>query len=167
MTGTGRLRAWFVVLLFMATAALAVGMSVERGGETHATAASAESGQHAEGEASEQANTGEEAAEPARSGGEDRLWGIDLESPVAIVGAVVLSLMVAAVVWWRPRRDVLLVGVVFCLAATVFDLREVVHQAGEQSAGLAGLAVLVALLHLGAAVAGGLAAPATRVVTTA
>jgi hypothetical protein len=155
MSGLGGLRTWFVVLLVVATAALAVGMSVERGGDTHTAAPSAESAEHAGSEGAEQAKTGGEATEQAQSAGEDRLWGIDLESPAAVVGVVALSLLVAAAVWWRPRREVFLVGVVFCLAATLFDVREVVHQVGEQSAGLTALAVLVALLHLGAAVAGG------------
>lgn len=81
-----------------------------------------------------------------------------MESPAAIAGAVVLSLLVAAAVWWRPRRELFLAAAVFCLAAAAFDVREVVHQAGEERAGLAALAVLVALLHLGAGLVGGLAA---------
>jgi hypothetical protein len=94
----------------------------------------------------------------SETGREERLWGIDVESPAAIAGAVVLSLLVAAAVWWRPRRELFLAAAVFCLAAAAFDVREVVHQAGEERAGLAALAVLVALLHLGAGLVGGLAA---------
>ena len=64
-----RWRALFVVLLIAATAALAIGMSLERS-ET--------------GESAERIESGE-SGEPA--GGDERVGGLDLESTPVIVGA--------------------------------------------------------------------------------
>jgi choline-glycine betaine transporter len=73
-----------------------------------------------------------------------------------VVVAVLLALSVAAAVWWRPIRPVLVVAVVFCLGTAVLDVREVVHQLNQNRNGVATLAGLVAVLHLLAAAAAAL-----------
>jgi hypothetical protein len=168
MTGVPRLRLLFAVLLIAATAALAVGMLVERAGRDQHALESTESNGHTESGASTEGEAAENSeGEAGETGGEERLFGIDTESPATIAAAVAASLLMAAAVWWRPRRGVFAVGALFCLGAAIFDIREVVHQAGEDLAGLAALAVLVAALHLaaGAVAAGGARAASTTAAT--
>ncbi|OLB80199.1 MAG: hypothetical protein AUI14_07375 [Actinobacteria bacterium 13_2_20CM_2_71_6] len=157
MTGLTRLRLLFVALLLVGTAALAIGMGVEDA-ERHSAAV--EASQHTESTEStgHSESGGTEPAAGHFEAGEARILGINVEGPAFIAGAVLASLLVAAAVWWRPRRVVLLVAAGFCVAATALDIREVAHQASSDHAGLATIAVLVAVLHAGAAFAAAVAA---------
>jgi hypothetical protein len=74
------------------------------------------------------------------------------------VGALLASVLLAGAVWWRPMRPLLLLGAAFCLAAAVLDIREISHQMTENRTGIAALAALVLILHLGASTAAVLAA---------
>jgi hypothetical protein len=159
MTGLARLRLLSAALLIAGTAALAIGMSVERAQGHPATVAGA---QHSESTESAE-NGGSEPAAGHAAGEGATILGVDAEGPAVVVGAVLTSVLVAAAVWWRPRRVVLLAAAGFCLAATAFDIREVAHQASSDHPGLATLAVLIAALHAGAALVAIIAARARQV----
>jgi len=163
-----RLGAVFVALLLAATATFAVGVSLERRDAARHAAAEAvehtEEGEHTEGgEGAEAGHVGE----TAERGGQERLFGVDVESTPITVAVVIASVLVAAAAWWRPRTAVFLFGAAFCLAAAVLDVREFAHQIAENRTGLAVLVGLVAALHLGAGLAGAAAPRATRGVTAA
>jgi hypothetical protein len=55
---------------------------------------------------------------------------------------------------WRPDRNIVLLGVLFCLAAAAFDVAEIAHQIANSDTGLIALAALVGVTHLGAATVG-------------
>jgi hypothetical protein len=76
----------------------------------------------------------------------------DVESPLLVMAAVVVSLVLAGLVWRRPDRPLLIVIAVVAAAFAVLDAAEVAHQLDEDNTGLALLAGLVAALHAGAAV---------------
>jgi hypothetical protein len=165
-------------LIIVATAAFGIGAAIEKSqhhkespgsaglpadvltaarGASDSILVSGESG----GEASE---SGDEAAgehstrEQSESGGEthsEDLLGIDPESTVLVVLAIVGSLLLAAAVWLRPKAIPLLALVgpamlFFC----ALDIREAVNQSDESNGGLMALALGIAALHLAA---GGLA----------
>ena len=162
--GPGRWVSVFVALLLASTAAFVVGVTVEREQrhsettETTATTGS-ENGEHTgtgdEDPHSDETGTGEGTAD---SESDESLLGVDPESAGAVVGAVVASLLLAAVAWWRPARSVLVVGGLFCLTAAALDVREVLHQLDEKQDGVAALAALVTVLHLSTAAAAAVAA---------
>jgi hypothetical protein len=143
-------RSLLVALLVVSTAAFVVGVSDERSsGDSHPEPAAA-------AESSEASETGEEAHgdEAAAEAGEDEyetLLGADLEATPFVVLAAAVSLGLALAVWPRPEWRLLLGLVAAAMVAfAALDVREVVHQVGEDS-GLAALAGVVAALHLGAA----------------
>lgn len=153
-----------VALLLLATAMFVVGVAVERhqaltessstpGQET----SGGETGEHVEG-----GSEGAEAVQVDHSTSEATILGVDPESTLVVVVAVVLAALLAAATWWRPAPAILLIGIVFCLAALMFDIREATHQIDESRTGVASLAGLVALLHL---LAAGAAAAALMAVT--
>jgi hypothetical protein len=92
-----------------------------------------------------------------------RVLGVDAESTPLLVLAVLagLALSVAAASELGRRRNFLLAVVVIALAWAALDVREVMHQIDESRAGIAAVAIAVAVLHLLAgAVAGRSAADA-------
>jgi hypothetical protein len=89
------------------------------------------------------------AAEAERDEGDERVLGVDLESPLFVAGGVVLSLLLAGFVWRRPDRR-LLIAIAACAAVfAVLDIGELTHQLDEDRTGLAALATVFALLHAG------------------
>jgi hypothetical protein len=106
-------------------------------------------------EHSERAEAGETSAEPtekqSEEGHEERVLGIDVESPASVTAAVVVSLLLAGFLWRRPGRRLLIVVAVVAGGFAVLDVAEVVHQLDEDRTRLAVLATLVAILHAGAA----------------
>ncbi len=102
-------------------------------------------------EEGEEAETTEES-EAGHSESEETLLGIETESPLAVGAGVLLSVVLAALAFKSTNRVVLSVVGLFALAFAVLDSRELLHQLDESRAGLAALAGLIALLHLGAAV---------------
>jgi hypothetical protein len=153
-------RVLLTALLVVATAAFVIGVSIERSsGDEHAEQAPAvESGEpggagHDEGaESGEAAKAEESAGEHANEDSAETLLGIDSEAVPFFVLAAAFSLALAAAVWLRPGRVPLLVLVILAMVAFVaLDVREVVHQLDEDDGGLALLAGVVAVLHLGAA----------------
>jgi hypothetical protein len=152
-------------LLVVAAVLFVIGVSAETGEDDHSEAPASETVEHSEtGEAAE--------SEEAESADEDeeRVLGIDVESPLVVGIAVVVSLLLAALAWWRPIRGVLVLAGVVAAAFAVLDLAEVAHQLDENYTGLVLLAAAIVVLH---ATAAGLAfrqamtadserAPATR-----
>jgi hypothetical protein len=128
---------------------------------------------HDEGEAVEggdEAGSGEVIGEPESEGeeahadeatelhneGNETMFGIDPESTGAIAAAVIISLLLAAALWFWRTPTALIVAVVFALLFAVLDLREVMHQLSEARGGLAAIAVVAAVLHIGVALIAGL-----------
>jgi hypothetical protein len=162
-----------VVLILAATAALVLGVALERDARSHEalrTSGEAAPVRHAaeSGVGSEAGETGESTesgtvsgapprGERAREERSERLLGVDPESSGLLAVAVVVSLALAALVW-RGEPPWLLGLVALVMAAfAALDVREVVHQIDESRTGLTLVALLVAALHLAAA---GLAARA-------
>lgn len=154
----------FAVLLLAATALFVVGAAVERGqGHAETTSTSTAATENAGGEAGEGSNpeategSKPEASEsnpPSTEPGSEALLGVDTESVLVVTLAVLVALLLVAAIWWRPRREVLVVAIVFCLGAAVLDIRELLHQLDEGRNTVAVLAAAVALLHLAATGAG-------------
>jgi predicted membrane channel-forming protein YqfA (hemolysin III family) len=79
--------------------------------------------------------------------------GVDPESTPLVAFAIVASLLLAAGCWFQPQwRWLLVVTAVAMAAFVVLDLRELIHQLDESNTGLAVMAVVVAILHVAAAV---------------
>lgn len=104
--------------------------------------------------------TNDERAEPATEiteaanteAGEFQPLGINLESTPLIVLAALASILLAAAAWTRPRWLVGLGLVAVAMGAfAALDLAELVHQTDAGETGLAVLAAVVAVLHVGAA----------------
>lgn len=154
-THRGRWLKIFVLLLLASGFAFAVGVGVERSQiHTEATTAPAVHTETGTGEGA--THTDEATGATSTTGGSsattssETLLGVNPESVPLVVGAVALSLVLAAAAWWRPSLPVLLLGAVFCLGAAALDVREVAHQLNENRSGLASLATFVAALHLAA-----------------
>lgn len=168
VTAFGRPRwvAASVALLFAATLAFVLGVSLERnavGTESPTTSIQTSGGTIGEsgGEAQEnKEKAGGPADSPAGVEGSERVLGVDLESLPAVIVMVGLSVLLAAAAWWRPARAVLIIAVLFCTGALLLDLVEVSRQISQNSPGIAAVAVLVALLHAMAGASAGMAAAA-------
>ena len=138
-----------MLLILLATAGFVIGVAIEKSSaeEPHTDEpAVREEGGHEEGEATE---GGTEAPTEGESG--ETVLGLDVESTPLVVTAVVFSLVLAGAVWVWPRsRPLLVIAIVAMLAFAVLDVAEVVHQLDTSRAGLAIIAAIVAVLHLGA-----------------
>jgi hypothetical protein len=105
-----------------------------------------EADEHDEAEAAAEDDAGDEGET------EERVLGLDLESPLLVGTAVVVSLLLAGLTWARRDRGLLLTVGVFAWAFALLDAAEVVHQLDEDNAALAALAAVIAALHAGVAV---------------
>ena len=86
-----------------------------------------------------------EAAEHAETAGEhgedeERLLGVDVESPFTVTIGVVVSLALAVGLWLRQRRWLAAAVAVVAVVFAAFDVAEVVHQVRESGGGLVVLA---------------------------
>jgi hypothetical protein len=146
-------------LLVVGAALFVVGAAIERGDhrDEPATAVRTSREQVGHDEAAE-AGGAASTAEKAEAGDEEKVLGLDVESPGLLAVGMVLSLALAAFVWRRPRRSAFLVVAVFAAAFTVFDVAEVVHQLDRSKAELAVLAAIVVVVHVSASVFAGLTA---------
>lgn len=153
----------FVALLLAAAAAFVIGVAVERD-QGHGDSGNSHSSVTPEGVEGTHSEAGEEGRESTENGetngtaeqdsggvGDESMLGIDPESSAAVATAVLISLVLAGVVWRWPVLPTLVAGAVFCLGAAAFDMREVAHQIAEGRHAVAFLALLVAALHLAAA----------------
>ncbi len=127
-----RSRAALPLVLLAATALFVLGVALE----PHTDEAR---GEHSGSEA------GEAGTEPA--GGEERVLGLNLESPLVVGIAVVASVGLALLAWSRPERRWLLAIAVIAAGFALVDVAEVLHQLDEDRMGLALLAAAVAALH--------------------
>jgi hypothetical protein len=158
-------RAGIAAVILAATVLFVVGIVIENGeadehgDETVAHASgeglAEEAGESAEGEAGEASESTATTTEADEEEDEDeeRVLGIDLESTPFVILAVVVSLGLATAVWIAPARELFFALVAVALAMIAFaalDIAEVFHQIDESKGGIAALAGLVALLHLGA-----------------
>ncbi len=82
---------------------------------------------------------------------EGRVLGVNLESNGVVGVGVILSVVLAALVWSRRSKIVIVAVGAFTVAFAVFDIAEVIHQANGSHRGVAVLAALVAVAHLAAA----------------
>jgi hypothetical protein len=161
------------LLLVLATIVLVFGISAERSlaGEATATGpaesagpmvseSAAEAGEAAEGHSDDEAAAETHNAETTAPHDEateagNTMLGIDPESTGAITTAVVISLALAAALWFSGTPGVLIVGAIFALLFAAFDVREVMHQLSESRISLVVIAFVAALLHGSAAMFGG------------
>jgi hypothetical protein len=123
--------------------------AAERAGA--ATEAAGETGEAAESHA----ETDEEAE--AHHAARETILGIDPESTGLVVATVALSLLLAGGIWRRGTPALFAGAVAFGLLFAAFDVREAFHQADESRGGLVALALLLAVLHTGVAIAAGAA----------
>jgi len=144
------------VLLIVAAGLFVVGVTSEND-DAHSDEPAVEASEHNEAtEAAEvrEAESAERSTSEAAESTEDdeeRVLGIDVESPLLVTAAVLVSLLLAALVWRRPDRRLLIVIAVVAAAFAVLDIAEVAHQLDEDNTGLALLAGLIAALHAAAA----------------
>ena len=129
------------MLLVAATIVLAVGVTGERAQHDH----------HDEAAAHVESEEGHDADATAGEHGEERTLGVDRESNAIVVPAVVVSLVLAVLVWFRRDLWLLWTVVAVALVFAMFDVAEVVHQLEENRTVLAVLAAIVALMHLATA----------------
>jgi hypothetical protein len=158
-----RVRLVLAALLIVSGATFAVGSSIERP-HTHEsvqpsteTSPTPSEGGGTEGSGEGAGASSGETAPPATEShaetvGSETLFGINPESTGLVTVGVIVSLLLAAAVWYWGRRPVLLAAVVFGIAFAALDVREAVHQAHESRTGLLILAIALAVLH-GAVVA--------------
>ena len=140
-----------VAVLLVATAALLVlGIVLERHAESGAEQHEVSAIVGEQGESHHDESGGEAHAEPdAPADGADAgesVTVVALESPWVVALGTTAAIALAVAVWRRPTRPVNAVVVAFTVAAVVFDLLEIGHQASEGRIGLVVLAgVIVAL----------------------
>src|ERR687885_2590965 len=168
-----------VVLIVAATAALVVGVALERDARTHEalwTSGEVAPVRHAaqsgvfgseSGETGESTESGTVSGAPprgerVREESSERLLGVDPESTGVLAIAIALSLALAAAVWRGAAARLLAVVALVMAAFAALDVREVVHQIDESRTGLTLLALLVAALHLAAAALAARAAVSAR-----
>ena len=150
-----------VGMLLIASAILfVVGTSWERAeakGHREPSAISAVHNASTEPGESREPDEGARAEGRGAESGED-IFGINPESTGLTAAAAAVSVVLAAAILARARREFLLAAVAFGLVFAAFDLRESIHQAQESHADLLTIAAVTALLHLGvsALAAGGL-----------
>ena len=142
-----RLRLLGVALLVATTALFVIGTTVEKDSHDESTETVSEEADETEGAHSEEGESEEAHADEGESE-EATIFGLDRESNGLIVAAAVMSLVLAALVWFRPRREAWIAVVVLGLAFAVFDVDEVRHQLDESENGLALLAAAVAVGHV-------------------
>lgn len=185
MTRPASLQAAAALLLVLATIVVLAGITAERSvaGETaetrQAESAAATSNEvsenpssegaenHDEDAEAEEANEassvpvasepeGEEAEEHADEASETIL-GVNPESSGTVAAAVVISLLLAAALWFWGTPAIVVIAAGFALLFTALDVREVLHQINESRGGLAAVALVAAALHVAVAITAGLA----------
>jgi uncharacterized protein HemX len=147
---------WKLLLVvgLLASAALFVfGVTMERTGDTH-TESTPTTETHSEGTSEE--SHADEGAAPASVDETTKhtdatVLGIDLEAPLFVVIAVVISVALAAAVWWRETLAVLALVFLFALVFAVLDIAEVIHQNESGRTSVMLVAAIVAVMHLGIA----------------
>lgn len=141
------------LLLLVGAVLLVIGVNIEQVGESgEAGHHPAAAGSAAPGEAGSGAASAESAESTEATGEKKRAEGLParlgLEKPLALTAMLVISLVLAVAVWWRPIRAVTGVVALFALAAGVFDVIEIGHDVSVDHGGLAVLAGIIAASRL-------------------
>ena len=152
------LRAWLAALLVASALLFFAGIYLERGTTATETPVSTVPSGNPEASPAEGGGEAGHSDAPAASAGgagetdvehaaEARPFGIDLESPILVGAAIVISLVLAlaALRMTSPLVPVAIVG--FALLVMLFDLLEVNHQLGASRSGIALIAGILAALH--------------------
>jgi hypothetical protein len=142
-----RRRLLCVVLLVVTTALFVIGTTSESNAHDETSASGQEHAIESEGEHTEEGESEEPHAEEGEAG-ESRIFGLDRESNGLIGAAVIVSVALAALDWFRPRREVWVAVIGVTLAFAVLDVDELRHQLDKSAGGLAVLAAAVAIGHL-------------------
>jgi hypothetical protein len=141
--------------MIVAAGLFVIGVTSESDGDTRSEETTAGTTEHNEAAESAEAREteGAEGSTGEEESGEDeeRVLGVDVESPRLVTTAVVVSLLLAGLVWRRPTRAVLIVIAVVAAVFAVLDAAEVAHQLDEDNTGLALLAGLIAAVHVAVA----------------
>ena len=144
-----RLRWLLSALLIVGAALFAVGIAAERTADDHVEPGATHT---EEGEAAGEHADEDAGAEPVHDeSSEERVLGMNLESPLTIGLGLAVSVALAVVTWRSNRRLVLLAAVGFATVFAAFDIAELVHQIDQSRAGVAVLVAVVALVHVAAA----------------
>ncbi len=139
--------------LLLGAGLFAVGTALERSGDGHQEPGiESPNEEGGEGHAAEDVPSQEEA-----NGSEERIFGIDRESGPLVALGIAISVVLAVSVVLTRSAAALGIAVAFAVTFAAFDLAEVVHQLDESRGGLAALAALIAVLHVGAVAAGAIA----------
>jgi hypothetical protein len=155
------------VLLVASAILLVIGVAAERSqGHVHDESPAVVHDETAEGsEAHERAEAvHDEAGETSAQQGaatDERLLGVDTESTPAIAAAALISVLLATGITWRPARALIAAAVVFAVVAGAVDVTEIARQLDEGRTRLAVIAVLVLVVHAGAALSGAYALDAS------
>lgn len=162
-----RLRRAAAALLVVCAGLFIVGVTAES--DTHAEATEAAGNEDETTEAaSGKAGHDETAAVAGSEAGhdesaeEERILGVDVESPGAIALAVAVSLALAVGLWIRNQRWLTIAAVAAAVVFAAFDVAEIAHQLDEPQTGLAVLAAVIAAGHLAAAATAGLSTRTAR-----
>lgn len=134
-------------LLVIGALLLLIGVSNESTGANP----SHESSESTEGHVETGTEASETAVPATDNHTESKVLGIDTESNAAVAAALAISLLLAALIVFVEARVFVVAVAVFALAFTVFDIAEVAHQLNASETGLAIVAVVVAIAHLGSA----------------
>lgn len=136
------------VMLALATVFFVWGSFAERTGhhDEHTVVHSVESTGNGESAAQRATESGAAEGVTAESS-EYRPLGINLESTPLVLGGAAVSVLLAALVIVRSRREVLIVVVLLALAFTALEVAEIAHQADANKTGLVVLALLAGVLH--------------------
>lgn len=155
-------------MLLVVTAALfAIGVSQERDGHSEGTESSSTTGEETthEGESGESAEQREAVGaedthdEVAEGGGDEReILGVDPEAPGPVAVGVIVSLALAAGLWFTDKRGLAATAAAFAALFAVLDIAEVSHLLDEDNNSLAALAVAIAIGHAVAALSAARAA---------
>jgi len=140
------------VLLIITGGLFSIGVAAEPRGE-QAGATPAAEGSESGHEASEH-----EARERGDRGGhadQERVLGVDVESPLTVTAAVTLSVVLAVGLWLTRRRWPAALAAGFAVLFAALDGSELLHQINERRAGLIVLAALLVVGHITAGVLAG------------
>jgi vacuolar-type H+-ATPase subunit I/STV1 len=164
---------WKVLLVvgLLASAALfVIGVTIERSGDTHTesvpTGETLSEGGSEEPHATEGGGSGASVDE-STGHADATVLGIDLEAPGFVALAVIVSVVLAAAVWWSEARTVLVPVILFGLAFAVLDIAEVIHQSDVGRTSVMLVAAVVGVLHLCVAAIAAWALSGRRPVTIA
>jgi Flp pilus assembly protein TadB len=155
MTATRWPQQTIAALLIVAAGMFVIGVTSEND-NSHSDELTSEAAEHNQATESHQAienEAGERSTSEAEHAEEDeeRVLGIDVESPLLVTAAVIVSLLLAGLVWRRPHRQLLIVIAIVAAGFAVLDAAEIAHQLDEDRSGLALLAGVIMALHTAAA----------------